>query len=127
MDWNSIVLTTAGVIGGGTAVAHGILMKRVIIKPMETVLKRMGEYLCRAKAWDLCFYISAHSTGCSAGSFDCDRDLVRAGGKARDGSARRQFFSVRCNHLILGNASPSSQLDLDDCCARSDRLGTNAP
>ena len=47
MDWNSIVLTTAGVIGGGTAVAHGILMKRVIIKPMETVLKRMGEYLCR--------------------------------------------------------------------------------
>lgn len=39
MDWNSMVLTTAGVIGGGTAVAHGILMKRVIIKPMETVFE----------------------------------------------------------------------------------------
>ena len=52
MDWSSMVLATAGVFGGGTAVAHGILMKRVIMKPMETVLKRMGEYLRRAKAWD---------------------------------------------------------------------------
>ena len=126
MDWSSMVLATAGVFGGGTAVAHGILMKRVIMKPMETVLKRMGEYLRRCEGLGRCFYISAHSTGYSAGSFDCSRDLVRAGGKARDGPASRQFFSVRCNHLILGNASPSSQLDLDDCCARSDRLGTNA-
>ncbi|AYB47823.1 hypothetical protein [Paenibacillus lautus] len=35
MDWNSIVLTAAGVIGGGTAVIHGILMQRLIIRPIE--------------------------------------------------------------------------------------------
>lgn len=42
MDWNSIALTTAGVIGGGTAVVHGILMKRLIIKPIEAVFVADG-------------------------------------------------------------------------------------
>jgi len=35
MDWNSFALTAAGVIGGGTAVIHGILMQRLIIRPIE--------------------------------------------------------------------------------------------
>lgn len=35
LDWNSIALTVAGVIGGGTAVIHGILMQRLIIRPIE--------------------------------------------------------------------------------------------
>ncbi|MDO3680831.1 hypothetical protein [Paenibacillus ehimensis] len=42
MDWNSIALMTAGVIGGGTAVAHGILMQRLIIKPIEAVFVADG-------------------------------------------------------------------------------------
>lgn len=42
MDWNSIALTTAGVIGGGTAVVHGLLMQRLIIKPIETVFVADG-------------------------------------------------------------------------------------
>ncbi|RCW43009.1 hypothetical protein [Paenibacillus prosopidis] len=37
MDWNSIALTMAGVIGSGTAVVHGLLMQRLIIKPIEAV------------------------------------------------------------------------------------------
>ncbi|ANY71174.1 hypothetical protein [Paenibacillus ihbetae] len=35
MDWNSIALTAAGVIGGGTAVIHGVVMQRIIIRPIE--------------------------------------------------------------------------------------------
>ncbi|NWK68948.1 hypothetical protein HWX41_07450 [Bacillus paramycoides] len=42
MDWSSITLTTAGVIGGSTAVVHGILMKRLIIKPIEAVFVADG-------------------------------------------------------------------------------------
>ncbi|MCM3538207.1 hypothetical protein [Priestia endophytica] len=37
MDWQSIALTMAGVIGGGTAVIHGMLMQRLIIRPIEAV------------------------------------------------------------------------------------------
>lgn len=35
MDWYSIALMAAGVIGGSTAIVHGILMKRLIIRPIE--------------------------------------------------------------------------------------------
>lgn len=37
MDWQSIALTAAGAIGGGTAVIHGMLMQRLIIRPIEAV------------------------------------------------------------------------------------------
>ncbi|MBD5797089.1 hypothetical protein BHU24_22250 [Bacillus pseudomycoides] len=37
MDWYSIALMAAGVIGGSTAIVHGILMKRLIIRPIEAV------------------------------------------------------------------------------------------
>ncbi|MGQ3378075.1 hypothetical protein ACT6P6_08430 [Priestia endophytica] len=37
MDWQSISLTAAGAIGGGTAVIHGMLMQRLIIRPIEAV------------------------------------------------------------------------------------------
>ncbi|MGM0881554.1 MAG: hypothetical protein ACQEXQ_11035 [Bacillota bacterium] len=42
MDWNSIALTMAGVIGSGTAVVHGLLMQRLIIKPIEAVFVADG-------------------------------------------------------------------------------------
>lgn len=43
MDWHSITLAAAGVIGGGTAIVHGILMKRLIIKPIEAVFVANGQ------------------------------------------------------------------------------------
>jgi hypothetical protein len=42
MDWQSIALTTAGVIGGGTAVVHRMLMQRLIIRPIEAVFVAGG-------------------------------------------------------------------------------------
>ena len=42
MDWHSISLMTAGLIGGGTAVAHGVLMQRLIITPIGTVFAENG-------------------------------------------------------------------------------------
>ncbi|PTQ13203.1 hypothetical protein CLG96_03525 [Sphingomonas oleivorans] len=38
MDWHSTALMAAGVIGGGTAVAHGILLQRLIVRRIETLL-----------------------------------------------------------------------------------------
>ncbi|MDY0943889.1 hypothetical protein [Priestia megaterium] len=42
MDWQSIALTVAGAIGGGTAVVHGMLMQRLIIKPIEAAFVADG-------------------------------------------------------------------------------------
>lgn len=42
MDWNSIALTAAGVIGGGTAVIHGVVMQRIIIRPIEADIAANG-------------------------------------------------------------------------------------
>ena len=42
MDWHGIALATAGVIGGGTAVAHGLLMQRLIIAPVGALLAANG-------------------------------------------------------------------------------------
>lgn len=43
MDWYSIALMAAGVIGGSTAIVHGILMKRLIIGPIEAVFVANGQ------------------------------------------------------------------------------------
>lgn len=43
MDWYSIALMAAGVIGGSTAIVHGILMKRLIIRPIEAVFVANGQ------------------------------------------------------------------------------------
>lgn len=39
MDWQDGVLCTAGVIGSGVAVAHGILMQRFMIAPLGPLLR----------------------------------------------------------------------------------------
>lgn len=48
MDWHSTALIAAGVIGGGTAIAHGILMQKLVIRrigallaPDEAILRRL--------------------------------------------------------------------------------------
>ncbi len=35
MGWQDIALTTAGLIGGGTAVVHGVLVQRLMVRPIE--------------------------------------------------------------------------------------------
>ncbi|UVI33496.1 hypothetical protein [Paenibacillus spongiae] len=42
MDWHSIALTAAGAIGGGTAVVHGMLMQRLIIRQIDAVFVADG-------------------------------------------------------------------------------------
>ncbi|UVI29027.1 hypothetical protein [Paenibacillus spongiae] len=42
MDWHSIALTAGGAIGGGTAVVHGILMQRLIIRQIDAVFVADG-------------------------------------------------------------------------------------
>jgi hypothetical protein len=39
MDWHSIALGTAGLIGPGTAAAHGILMQRLIVGPIDALIE----------------------------------------------------------------------------------------
>jgi hypothetical protein len=35
MNWQNVALATAGVLGSGTAVFHGILVQRLMVKPFE--------------------------------------------------------------------------------------------
>lgn len=38
MAWQNTALMAAGVIGGGTAVAHGVLLQRLVIRRIQTLL-----------------------------------------------------------------------------------------
>ena len=38
MDWHSIALALAGVIGSGTALVHGVLTQRLMVRPIEAAL-----------------------------------------------------------------------------------------
>ena len=38
MAWHNTALMAAGVIGGGTAIIHGILMQRLVIRRIEALL-----------------------------------------------------------------------------------------
>lgn len=38
MVWQNIALTLAGVVGSAVAVFHGILMQRMMIRPIERAL-----------------------------------------------------------------------------------------
>ncbi len=45
MNWQSAALGIAGVIGSGTAVVHGILTQRLMVRPFEEIVrtdKRIG-------------------------------------------------------------------------------------
>ncbi|MFD1954110.1 hypothetical protein ACFSL6_07980 [Paenibacillus thailandensis] len=58
MDWNGIALTAAGAIGGGTAVIHGILMQRLMIRPIEAAFAsngRMSAPMRKLVSWLLHF------------------------------------------------------------------------
>ena len=38
MDWQDAALALAGVIGSGTAVVHGVLTQRLMVRPIEAAL-----------------------------------------------------------------------------------------
>ena len=38
MNWQDIALVAAGVIGGGTAVVHGVLVQRLMVRPLAASL-----------------------------------------------------------------------------------------
>jgi len=42
MNWQDAALATAGIIGSGTAVLHGILVQRFLVKPIETADIRLS-------------------------------------------------------------------------------------
>jgi hypothetical protein len=42
MNWQLTALVLAGVIGSGTAVVHGVLTQRLMVKPIETALAANG-------------------------------------------------------------------------------------
>jgi hypothetical protein len=43
MNWQDAALAMAGVIGSGTAVVHGILVQRLMVKPFEEVALAGGQ------------------------------------------------------------------------------------
>ncbi|PSH68486.1 hypothetical protein CU102_11955 [Phyllobacterium brassicacearum] len=47
MDSHSTALMAAGVIGGGTAIAHGVLLRRLIIRRIDPLLVADGAILRR--------------------------------------------------------------------------------
>ncbi len=38
MSWQDMALVTAGIVGSGTAVVHGVLTQRLMIRPVEAFL-----------------------------------------------------------------------------------------
>ena len=42
MNWQDAALATAGIIGSGTAMLHGILVQRFLVKPIETADIRLS-------------------------------------------------------------------------------------
>lgn len=42
MDSYRIALVVAGVVGGGTALVHGLLLQRMVVKPTEALLATEG-------------------------------------------------------------------------------------
>ena len=42
MNWQNAALGLAGVIGSGTAVVHGILTQRLMVRPIEALLLNAG-------------------------------------------------------------------------------------
>ena len=38
MNWQNASLAMAGLIGGGTAVIHGVLTQRLMVRPIEALL-----------------------------------------------------------------------------------------
>lgn len=42
MSWHNTALILAGVIGSGTAVVHGVLTQRLMVKPIEAALVANG-------------------------------------------------------------------------------------
>ena len=43
MSWQDIALIAAGIIGSGTALLHGILVQRLMVRPLEAVLLADGK------------------------------------------------------------------------------------
>ncbi len=39
MDYQSVALAAAGIIGSGVAVAHGIIMQKIIVKPIDAFFR----------------------------------------------------------------------------------------
>ena len=39
MDWHDIALGAAGIVGGGTAIFHGVLVQRLMVRPIEAALR----------------------------------------------------------------------------------------
>jgi hypothetical protein len=42
MDGSDMALVAAGILGAGTAVVHGVLMQRFMVRPFELVLEAQG-------------------------------------------------------------------------------------
>lgn len=42
MEWHNTALVLAGIIGSGTAVVHGVLTQRLMVKPIEMALAANG-------------------------------------------------------------------------------------
>jgi hypothetical protein len=38
MDWQNAALAAAGLIGGGTAIVHGILTQRLMVRPLDALM-----------------------------------------------------------------------------------------
>jgi hypothetical protein len=43
MDWQDGALTMAGIVGGGTAVIHGVLVQRLMVRPIAALFAADGK------------------------------------------------------------------------------------
>ena len=62
MNWQNASLAMAGLIGGGTAVIHGVLTQRLMVRPIEALM-----------ASDRRISASGQAAGAAAPAFQHDR------------------------------------------------------
>jgi hypothetical protein len=75
MNWHDAALGLAGVIGIGVAVVHGVLVQRLMIRPIEALAEPpFSQHIQLVHRWL---------------GIDCCGSLVRVGCEARHRRARR--------------------------------------
>ena len=127
MNWQNASLAMAGLIGGGTAVIHGVLTQRLMVRPIEALMasdRRISAPVRRLVPLLLHFSTIAWLLGGLA--------LIAAacwfGPQARlaTGLCVGGLYLLRRARQSVGHARPPSRLDADGGGARADRRSASA-
>ena len=114
MDRRDTALVTAGLIGSGLAVMHGVLVQRLMVRPIEA-LSRRGDRLPRTvrRLVPLLLHFSTACWFLSGFALIADFVLPRSGGEAGDRSLRRRVLLLWRARQPLCDVRPPPRVDAD--------------